>query len=220
MQDRVLRWWQTRNTICSDRGRGDRVITHSCRPCPTARPSSRSRPVLTGGDRGRAHQAGPRAKDALAALNPKLPEPRRAALRRLRDPATASVLDDALVLWFPGPNTETGEDMAELHLHGRPCGCRGGARRAVAAAGLPTARAGRVHAALVRERQARSHRGRGPCRPGVGRDRGAARARRCASLSGALGGRAETWRQRLIGALGAGGGGASTSPTRRMCRTT
>ena len=28
------------------------------------------------------------------------------------------MLDEALVLWFPGPNTETGEDMAELHLHG------------------------------------------------------------------------------------------------------
>ena len=28
------------------------------------------------------------------------------------------MLDEALVLWFPGPNTETGEDMVELHLHG------------------------------------------------------------------------------------------------------
>src|SRR5512132_709462 len=61
--------------------------------------------------------SGPQARAALDALC-KLPEPRRAALRRLRDPATRAVLDDALVLWFPGPNTETGEDMAELHLHG------------------------------------------------------------------------------------------------------
>ena len=28
------------------------------------------------------------------------------------------MLDEALALWFPGPNSETGEDMAELHLHG------------------------------------------------------------------------------------------------------
>src|SRR6187455_2239052 len=62
--------------------------------------------------------SGPRAGDAITALCGKLPEPRRAALRRLRDPATRTVLDEALVLWFPGPNTETGEDMVELHLHG------------------------------------------------------------------------------------------------------
>src|SRR5438270_3194552 len=61
--------------------------------------------------------SGPRARSALEALA-KLPEPRRAALRRLRKPGTPDVLDDALVLWFPGPNTETAEDMAELHLHG------------------------------------------------------------------------------------------------------
>lgn len=47
-----------------------------------------------------------------------LPEPRVAALRRLRDPATAEVLDQALVLCFPGPKSFTGEDVVELHLHG------------------------------------------------------------------------------------------------------
>ena len=62
--------------------------------------------------------SGPQARAALEALGGKLPEPRRAALRRLRKPGTQDVLDEALVLWFPGPNTETGEDMAELHLHG------------------------------------------------------------------------------------------------------
>ena len=47
--------------------------------------------------------SGPRAGDAITALCGKLPEPRRAALRRLRAPATKAVLDEALVLWFPGP---------------------------------------------------------------------------------------------------------------------
>ena len=48
----------------------------------------------------------------------------RSTATRVRDRmsyerATANaILDEALVLWFPGPNTETGEDMAELHLHG------------------------------------------------------------------------------------------------------
>ena len=41
-----------------------------------------------------------------------------AALGRVRDPASGEVLDEALVLWFPGPDSETGEDMAELHIHG------------------------------------------------------------------------------------------------------
>lgn len=56
---------------------------------------------------------------ALSALTQKpLPTPRMAALCRLRDPATSETLDDALVLWFLGPASFTGEDVAELHLHG------------------------------------------------------------------------------------------------------
>jgi len=47
-----------------------------------------------------------------------LPEARRACRARLRDPGTGEALDDALVLWFPAPGSATGEDVAELHLHG------------------------------------------------------------------------------------------------------
>jgi tRNA modification GTPase len=62
--------------------------------------------------------SGPDAASAVAALcGGTLPEPRHASLRRLRDPS-GTLLDHALVLWFPGPNTYTGEDCAELHLHG------------------------------------------------------------------------------------------------------
>jgi tRNA modification GTPase len=57
------------------------------------------------------------AGDALARLAGRLPLPRRASLRVLRD-AAGDVLDSALVLWFPGPSTATGEDLAELHCHG------------------------------------------------------------------------------------------------------
>ncbi len=46
------------------------------------------------------------------------PEPRRAVLRALKDPKTGELIDRALVLWFPAPRSFTGEDMAELHLHG------------------------------------------------------------------------------------------------------
>ena len=57
--------------------------------------------------------SGPRAGDALKALTGKIPEPRKAALARVRDPANDEVIDEALALWFPGPNSETGEDTAE-----------------------------------------------------------------------------------------------------------
>ncbi|MFN4038245.1 MAG: tRNA uridine-5-carboxymethylaminomethyl(34) synthesis GTPase MnmE [Erythrobacter sp.] len=61
--------------------------------------------------------SGPCAGSALQTLAGRLPQPRRASLARLRDGA-GRLLDEALVLWFPGPNTATGEDLAELHCHG------------------------------------------------------------------------------------------------------
>lgn len=47
-----------------------------------------------------------------------LPPPRKAVLRTLRHPETTDPLDQALVLWLPGPGSATGEDMAEFHVHG------------------------------------------------------------------------------------------------------
>ena len=47
-----------------------------------------------------------------------LPPPRGVRRHRLVDPKTGDLLDDALVLWFPAPASYTGEDVAELHLHG------------------------------------------------------------------------------------------------------
>lgn len=61
--------------------------------------------------------SGPAARSALEALAGRVPEPRRASLARLRD-ADGALLDEALVLWFAGPNTATGEDLAEFHCHG------------------------------------------------------------------------------------------------------
>ena len=64
--------------------------------------------------------SGPRAADALIALTGKdaLPEPRRMVLRTLRDPSTGEAIDRGLVVRFEAPNSETGEPMVELHLHG------------------------------------------------------------------------------------------------------
>ena len=61
--------------------------------------------------------SGPAAEVAVRTLAGALPAPRRASMRTLRD-AAGEVLDNALVLWLPGPGTATGEDLAELHCHG------------------------------------------------------------------------------------------------------
>ena len=61
--------------------------------------------------------SGPDAKAALKTLAGDVPPPRRASRRKLHG-ADGAALDDALVLWFPGPESYSGEDAAELHLHG------------------------------------------------------------------------------------------------------
>src|SRR5476651_2351303 len=61
--------------------------------------------------------SGPQAGTALTALAGKIPAPRMAARVLLRD-ANQQPIDDAVVLWFPGPASATGEDVAEFHVHG------------------------------------------------------------------------------------------------------
>jgi tRNA modification GTPase len=60
--------------------------------------------------------SGPGTREALAAIGAGSPRPRVATLRTLAH--AGSHLDQALVLWFPAPASYTGEDVAELHLHG------------------------------------------------------------------------------------------------------
>jgi len=50
--------------------------------------------------------------------NNKLPEPRVATLRKINKINTSELIDEGIVLWFPGPQSYTGEDMAEFHIHG------------------------------------------------------------------------------------------------------
>jgi tRNA modification GTPase len=61
--------------------------------------------------------SGPQAGAALTVLAGKTPAPRIATRVLLRD-AAAQPIDDAVVLWFPGPASATGEDVAEFHVHG------------------------------------------------------------------------------------------------------
>jgi tRNA modification GTPase len=84
--------------------------------------------------------SGPRSAEAVQRLAGGLPPPRHASLRRLRA-ADGETLDHALVLWFPGPASYTGEDAAEFHLHGGRS-VIAGVMEALAVAGLRQAEPG------------------------------------------------------------------------------
>ena len=64
--------------------------------------------------------SGAEAGPALRAMTaqPELPDARRTIRCRMVDPGTGEPLDDGLAVWFPGPASFTGEDVAELHIHG------------------------------------------------------------------------------------------------------
>lgn len=62
--------------------------------------------------------SGPHARVALETMIGRVPQPRRAMLAKVCAPKTGEVIDEGLVLWFPGPNSETGEDIVELQVHG------------------------------------------------------------------------------------------------------
>lgn len=62
--------------------------------------------------------SGPKAGIVLKVMAAPRPKPRQAAGRRLRHPTTGEILDRGIALWFPAPKSFTGEDVAELQLHG------------------------------------------------------------------------------------------------------
>src|ERR1700726_3354624 len=137
---------------------------------------------------------------ALEKLIGRLPEPRKAALARVRDPRSNEVIDEALALWFPAPYSETGEDVAELQLHGGHAviagvldalgkieGCR------LAEPGEFTRRAfenGRLDLTAVEG-----------LADLIAAETPAQRRQAYRQLKGLIGDRAEVWRRRLIEAL-------------------
>src|SRR5229473_6715820 len=144
--------------------------------------------------------SGPHAGAALTALIGKIPEPRKAALARVREPASGEVIDEALALWFPGPGSETGEHTAELQLHGG---------RAVISAvlaalgrvpGCRPAEAGEFTRRAFENGQLDLTRVEGLADL-IGADTEAQRRQAYRQLKGLLGDRAEDWRTRLIEAL-------------------
>ncbi len=50
--------------------------------------------------------------------NKEIPKPRMATLRKINNINTSELIDEGIIIWFPGPESYTGEDMAEIHIHG------------------------------------------------------------------------------------------------------
>src|SRR4029079_8072351 len=65
--------------------------------------------------------SGPATREALKTVIGKITEPRAATRWRVRG-FDGEIIDEALILWFPAPHSETGEDVAELQLHGGRAG--------------------------------------------------------------------------------------------------
>src|SRR6478672_10952041 len=143
--------------------------------------------------------SGPHAGDALRALSGKIAEARKATLAQVRD-TDGEIIDQALALWFPGPASETGEDVAELQLHGG---------RAVIAAtlaalsridGLRPAEAGEFTRRAFENGKLDLTAVEGLADLVMAETQGQ-RRQALRQLEGALGSRAEDWRRRLIQAL-------------------
>jgi tRNA modification GTPase len=144
--------------------------------------------------------SGPRARLALERLTGRVPPPRQATLLRVHELASGEVIDEALALWFPAPASETGEDVAELQLHGGQA-VIAGALKALSAVedcrmaepGEFTRRAfenGKLDLTAVE--------GLGDL---IAAETTAQRRQAFRQLKGLIGDRAEAWRQRLIKAL-------------------
>jgi tRNA modification GTPase len=144
--------------------------------------------------------SGPQARLVLEKLIGRVPVPRQAALARVREAESGEIIDEGLALWFPAPRSETGEDMAELQLHGGHAviaavldalgkidGCR------LAQPGEFTRRAfenGKLDLTAVE--------GLGDL---IAAETPAQRRQALRQLKGLIGDRAEGWRKRLVEAL-------------------
>ena len=144
--------------------------------------------------------SGPRARFGLETLAGKIPEPRRAAYVTFRDPDSRETIDDGLALWFPAPSSETGEDTAELHLHGGRAILAAVFRVLGGIAGYRPAEAGEFtrRALLNGKLDLAAVEGLGDL---VAAETEAQRRQALAQFRGALSAKVEAWRARLIDAL-------------------
>ena len=144
--------------------------------------------------------SGPRARRALERLTGRVPQPRHATLVRLREPASREVIDEALALWFPAPASETGEDVAELQLHGGHAVVAGVLRALSAVEDCRLAEPGEFTRRAFENGKLdlTAVEGLGDL---IAAETAAQRRQAFRQLKGLIGDRAETWRQRLVDAL-------------------
>ena len=142
--------------------------------------------------------SGPGAGSTLRALAGRLPSPRRAAMRRLRS-GDGQVLDEALVLWLPGPGSYTGEDVAELQLHGGAA-VVAGVTQALLTLGLRLAEPGEFTRRAFEAGRLDLDQAEGVADL-VDAETDAQARQALAQLGGALGRRYEGWRETLTHAL-------------------
>src|SRR5215470_2341208 len=154
--------------------------------------------------------SGPLAGNAITLLAGRLPQPRRASLLQLTNRngvgsrtapgCTLEPIDDALVLWFPGPRSETGEDTAEFQLHGGPAVVAALLSALGAMEGLRPAEPGEFTRRAFENGKLDLTSVEGLADL-IGAETEAQRRQAFRQLKGVLGERAERWRHRLIEAL-------------------
>lgn len=144
--------------------------------------------------------SGPQARAALEALVGRVPESRRAILATIRDPLSKETIDQALVLFFEGPNSETGEDVVELQLHGGRAVIAGVFAALARLPGLRPAEAGEFTRRAFDNGKLDLTAVEGLADL-IYADTEAQRRQAIRQLQGLLGDRAEDWRLRLIEAM-------------------
>ena len=143
--------------------------------------------------------SGARAGAALKALTGNVPEPRKAVLAKVRG-ASGEVIDQALLLWFPAPHSETGEDVAELQLHGGRAVIAGVLSALARIEGLRPAEPGEFTRRAFENGKLDLTAVEGLADLVMAETEGQ-RRQAFRQMTGALGQRAESWRSQLIQAL-------------------
>jgi tRNA modification GTPase len=144
--------------------------------------------------------SGPQARLAFERLTGRVPQPRQATLVRVRESASGEVIDEALALWFPAPHSETGEDVAELQLHGGHAVIAGVLKALSAVKDCRMAEPGEFTRRAFENGKLdlTAVEGLGDL---IAAETAAQRRQAFHQLKGLIGDRAEAWRQHLIDAL-------------------
>ena len=159
--------------------------------------------------------SGPAAAAALTALagdggQEAQSHPRRATRAQLSDPGTSEPIDAGLVIWFPGPSSFTGEDVAEFHLHGGPAVITGVLEALSGMAGLRMATPGEFTRRAFENGKMDLTAAEGLADL-IEAETSAQRRQALRQLEGELGRLYEDWRLRLLSALAHGEAGIDFS---------